>query len=379
MTGRARRDYWLAVIREVVAVHHFIHTYQLKGARKAQALAKAVLGIARLRATRQTFHVLPTRPETLLTFTWGEEMPGGDLVLAALAETLQDPGQDGKHVDKERFLDQHKGNSNYSRPANSGLSTPKGNEKGKQVSTYISGILIGKMTPLEKAIMQSRQNMKKVMLAQATIQGVKVEGIATNLAVTKGLLGPLVAATSWFEAIYSWEDHSKSITFCVLISYIIYRDWLPYIPPLLLVSLAGYMACVKYKLTDDPVQEILVPTPPGQSKVEQLLALQQALAQLEALLQACNISLLKMRALVLSAIPEATNHIIGMLLVCAAATLLLPFRWLVLITVLNLLTLKMPVRVESTARLSRRLCEWWYGIPVVPVRFLKSKEPEKMQ
>jgi hypothetical protein len=121
----------------------------------------------------------------LLTFTWGEEMPGGDLVLAALAETLQDPGQDGKHVDKERFLDQHKGNSNYSRPANSGLSTPKGNEKGKQVSTYISGILIGKMTPLEKAIMQSRQNMKKVMLAQATIQGVKVEGIATNLAVTK--------------------------------------------------------------------------------------------------------------------------------------------------------------------------------------------------
>jgi hypothetical protein len=37
------------------------------------------------------------------------------------------------------------------------------------------------------------------------------------------LLGPLVAATSWFEAIYSWEDHSKSITFCVLISYIIYR------------------------------------------------------------------------------------------------------------------------------------------------------------
>jgi hypothetical protein len=76
---------------------------------------------------------------------------------------------------------------------------------------------------------------------------------------------------------------------------------------------------------------------------------------------------------------QATNHIIGMLLVCAAAMLLLPFRWLVLITVLNLLTLKMPVRVESTARLSRRLCEWWYGIPVVPVRFLKSKESEKMQ
>jgi hypothetical protein len=41
------------------------------------------------------------------------------------------------------------------------------------------------MTPLEKAIVQSRDNSKRVMLAQATIEGVRVEGIGTNLAVLK--------------------------------------------------------------------------------------------------------------------------------------------------------------------------------------------------
>ncbi len=41
------------------------------------------------------------------------------------------------------------------------------------------------MTPLEKAIVQSGDNSKRVMLAQATIEGVRVEGIGTNLAVLK--------------------------------------------------------------------------------------------------------------------------------------------------------------------------------------------------
>jgi hypothetical protein len=55
---------------------------------------------------------------------------------------------------------------------------------------------------------------------------------------------------------------------------------------------------------DEPIPEVLVSTPPGQNAVEQLLALQQALAQLEALIQASNILLLKTRALLLSAFPE---------------------------------------------------------------------------
>ena len=54
------------------------------------------------------------------------------------------------------------------------------------------------------------------------------------------------------------------------------------------------------------VGEILVPTPPGQSTVEQLMALQQALSQLEGIIQAGNIILLKIQALLLSSYPEVT-------------------------------------------------------------------------
>jgi len=93
LTGRTRRDYWLAIIREVMSVHQFIRTYQLEGVGKAEALAKAVLGIARLRATREIFHVLPPKPESLLTYSLGAEMPSGDLILAELAISLRTTGQ----------------------------------------------------------------------------------------------------------------------------------------------------------------------------------------------------------------------------------------------------------------------------------------------
>ncbi len=70
---------------------------------------------------------------------------------------------------------------------------------------------------------------------------------------------------------------------------------------------------------------------------------------------------------------QATNQVIIILLAVAAALLILPTRWLVLISFLNVFTSEMPVRAESTRRFVRRINEWWYGIPVVPVRFLKPE------
>lgn len=70
--------------------------------------------------------------------------------------------------------------------------------------------------------------------------------------------------------------------------------------------MAAYMAYVRRMRDEAPIKEVLVPSPPNQSTVEQLIALQQALTQLEALIQAGNIFLLKTRALVLSALPEVS-------------------------------------------------------------------------
>jgi len=70
---------------------------------------------------------------------------------------------------------------------------------------------------------------------------------------------------------------------------------------------------------------------------------------------------------------QATNQVIILLLAVAAALLILPTRWLVLGTFLNVFTMEMPARAETTRRIFRRINEWWYGIPVVPVRFLKPE------
>lgn len=187
MTGHARRDYWLAIIREVVAVHNFCRTYKLEGLGKSEALARAVLGIARLRAIRETFKVLPPRPDCLLTYSYGEVMPSGDMIMAALADILRHSGH-GEGGDT--FLDRHEGNKIYASSATASVAslgsdfTPHPTPDQKpDASAPINKVMIGEMTTLEKTVMESRDNTKKVESAEATVDGVKVEGIGTNVAI----------------------------------------------------------------------------------------------------------------------------------------------------------------------------------------------------
>jgi hypothetical protein len=51
-----------------------------------------------------------------------------------------------------------------------------------------------------------------------------------------------------------------------------------------------------------------ITTPPRRRTVEQLLALQEAISQLEAHVQAGNIFLLKLRSLMLAAFPQVRHH-----------------------------------------------------------------------
>ncbi|XVF53901.1 hypothetical protein PTKIN_Ptkin05aG0136900 [Pterospermum kingtungense] len=49
----------------------------------------------------------------------------------------------------------------------------------------VGEVVVGKMSLLKRAIKESRDNDKKVVLAQEIVDGVKVDGIDTNLAVMK--------------------------------------------------------------------------------------------------------------------------------------------------------------------------------------------------
>lgn len=188
MTGNGRRDYWLALMKEIIAVHHFSRTYKLEGLGKSEALARAVLGIARLRAIRETFKVLPTGAECLVTFCYGDIMPHGDLVMAALADRLRHSGHG--EAGSDTFLDHHEGDKIFSSSATASVAslgpeitpypTP---EQNPDASAPVNEVMVGGETQLEKTVMDSREGTKKVEVAQATVDSVKVEGIGTNVQV----------------------------------------------------------------------------------------------------------------------------------------------------------------------------------------------------
>eukprot|EP00249_Psilotum_nudum_P019964 c27499_g1_i1 orf=480-2570(+) len=378
-TGHSRRDYWLAIIREIISVHQFVRKFQVGEIGQAEALSRALLGISRLRATWEVNHMLPSQPESILTFSMAEELPGGDLILQALAESL--PSGD-REVLNAVAGSKPKISGLYARSAvatlaSLGFSSLKGTGTAVDASLPVGEFLIGDLTPLEKAVLQSRDSHKKVELAQATINGVKVDGIGTNIAVMKELFKPLNAAILWINALQSWDEPFKTSTFLIICSYLILRNLLGYVLPIFILCLAVFMIWFRQGGDGSVAGEVRVMAPPSQNTVEQLLALQQALSQVEELIKSGNIVLLKIRALLFSTVPQATDQVVIALVILSFSIAVLPFKVTLLMMLWEMFTRQMPVRQESTERILRRLREWWYSVPAVPVNLMKPEEEKK--
>lgn len=185
LKGHARRDYWLAIIREVLYAHRFLNKFQITGVERDEALLKATLGILRVQAFKEMSIASPSCEDSLLMFNLCDQLPGGDLVLEALA-----------NMSSSRDLDQtthsNAGGRMYSTSAIS-MASSLGFVFGTSSNVNEAGLCVGEITvgeisPLERAVMESRSNHKKVAFAKATVDGVKVDGVDTNLAVMKVLL-----------------------------------------------------------------------------------------------------------------------------------------------------------------------------------------------
>lgn len=62
-----------------------------------------------------------------------------------------------------------------------GTSSGMANDTG----LVVGEIVVGEMTPLEKVVKEARSSYEKVVLVQATVDGVKIDGVDTNLAAMK--------------------------------------------------------------------------------------------------------------------------------------------------------------------------------------------------
>ncbi|KAF3788844.1 hypothetical protein EJ110_NYTH20179 [Nymphaea thermarum] len=375
LTGHLRRDYWLSIIREILYVHRFIRKFQIEGVGCDEILSKAVLGILRIRAIEDVHRSLPSNCENLLMFNLSDQLPGGDLILEELANSLVTQESD-------RTSNKSTGSKMHSVSALSTLSQLGSLFAGESTADHETGlpigeIVVGEMTSLERAIAESRSSYKKVEHAQATVDGAKVEGIDTNLAVMKELLFPVTELGSRLLSILSWDDPLKSALFCIIVAYIICRGWILRAFSILLLFIAIFLLLTRIFSQSRRVTEVKVVAPPPKNTMEQLLAVQNAIVQFEEFIQDGNVILLKSRAVLLAILPQATDRVIIALVGVALFLVFVPVKLIVLLLFLEIFTRNSPPRKASTERWMRRLREWWFSIPAAPVVLEKATEEKK--
>ncbi|XP_061357585.1 uncharacterized protein LOC133301888 isoform X2 [Gastrolobium bilobum] len=375
LRGHARRDYWLAVIQEILYVHKFINKYTIKGIARDEVLWKALLGILRLQAIQDVGSAIPIRNDALLMFNLCDQLPGGDLILETLANmsNLRESGSDNDFRARSGMYSI----SALDMVSNLGFVFGASSNNSNESRIAVGEISVGEMTSLERVVIESKNNYKKVVSAQATVDGVKVDGIDTNMAIMKELLFPLNELRKSLQSLANWDDPWKSSGFCLFFGYIICRGWLGYAVALVLMLLAAFMIITRYFGQDSAVSEIKVIAPPPMNTVEQLLAVQNAVSQAEQLIQDGNVILLKLRGLLLSILPQATEKLAFGLLSMALIFAFLPSKYIVLLVFLEIFTKYSPPRKASTERWTRRMREWWFSIPAAPVTLETDKEEKK--
>ena len=88
------------------------------------------------------------------------------------------------------------------------------------------------------------------------------------------------------------------------------RGWINYILPSISVIFAGFMIWQRYTSKRRPLEAFKIKAPPSKNAVEQLVTLQEAVLQVEGLIQSGNVVLLKLRALLFAIVPQVSPFIL---------------------------------------------------------------------
>ncbi|XP_045825939.1 uncharacterized protein LOC123918043 [Trifolium pratense] len=375
-----RRDYWLDISLEILRAHMFVRKFCLKDTQKSEVLARASLGIFRYRALKEAFKFFSSNYKTLLTFNLAETLPRGDIILKTLSNTLMNlTSVSGKrhipaNVESKKKLIVSPG----AVVALSCLGFKSKMAAGiYEETTVVCDVRVGEKNPLEVAVKKSLMDTGKAQAAQATVDQVKVEGIDTNVAVMKELLFPVIESANRLQLLASWKDFYRSTAFLILSCYVIIRGWIQYLLPSVFLFIAIIMLWHRHFRKGGALEPFTVTPPENRNAVEQLLTLQEAITQFESLIQAGNIVLLKLRALLLAILPQATERVALFLVFIAAVFAFVPPKYIFLVIFIECYTREMPCRRESSKRWIRRVREWWIRIPAAPVELVKPDECKK--
>ncbi|XP_076888273.1 uncharacterized protein LOC143538645 isoform X2 [Bidens hawaiensis] len=400
--GEMRRDVWYAFIKEVICVHQFIQDFGPKendqlvhnvyGAKngKQKAIACAINGIARLQAL-QLVRKLLDEPTKLVQFSYLQNAPYGEIVRQTLAvnfwggplitrlkqvnsEVSEGYNNHVYDIDGSVYLRRWMKHSSWN--SNGSVVFWK-NSLVRQDLVVSKDHVVGDKNLVEKAAVICKDRYKVVESTQATIDAAMIEGIPSNIDLFKELLLPLTMAAKNFEKLRRWEEPLLTASFLAFIYAIIFRNLLSYVFPTTLMASAAFMLVVKglreLGRLGRYFGKVTIHDQPPSNTIEKIIAVKEAMRDLEKYMQTVNVSLLKIRTILLAGQPQITTEVAMVLLFGSAILLIIPFKYILSFFIFDLFTRELEFRKETVKKFMRFLSDRWDTVPATPVTVLPFK------
>ncbi|XVE48685.1 hypothetical protein DITRI_Ditri01bG0022200 [Diplodiscus trichospermus] len=409
--GELRRDVWHAFINEIIALHKFLSEYgpddddqslfQVFGSHKGKekATTGAINGIARLQAL-QFMRKLLDDPIKLVQFSFLQNAPLGDVVFQTLAVNywggplvakVTDAGYQGAQgMSPSEDVSDHVFDIDGSVYLRKWMRSPSWGSSAsisfwKHPSTRQSVVLnknlvVADETLVERAAAICKQKYRAVEKTQATIDAAKLEGIPSNIDLFKELLLPLTITARNFEKLRRWDEPHLTLSFLAFVYTIIFRNLLPYVFPMALIVLATGMLTLKGLKEQGRLGrsfgKVTIRDQPPSNTIQKIIAVKDAMRDVEQYLQNLNVTLLKFRTILLAGQPQITTEVALVLLSSATILLIVPFKYVLAFLLCDLFTRELEVRREMVKKFISFLKERWLTVPAAPVIVLPYEDDE---
>ncbi|KAG6709767.1 hypothetical protein I3842_06G148800 [Carya illinoinensis] len=336
--GEMRRDVWHAFISEVIALHKFIHDYgpedddeslfHVYGAQKGKGRATtgAINSIARLQAL-QFMRKLLEDPTKLVQFSYLEYAPYGHVVFQTLAvkywggPLVTKPIEGGNRptqgvrpseevlecsnhvfdIDGSVYLQKWMRSPSWVSSASTAFWKSSSVRQGVVLS---KNLVVADMTLVERASETCKQKYHDVEKTQATIDAAMLQGIPSNIDLFKELMLPLTIIAKNFEKLRRWEEPHMTVSFLAFAYTMIFRGLLSYIFPIALIVMAAGMLTLKGLKKQGRLGrsfgKVTIRDQPPSNTIQKIMAVKDAMREVESHLQNLNVTLLKLRTILLS-------------------------------------------------------------------------------
>ncbi|KAJ6342829.1 hypothetical protein OIU77_023903 [Salix suchowensis] len=235
-------------------------------------------------------------------------------------------------------------------------------------------LVVADVTLVERAAMTCKEKCQLVEITQATIDAATLKGIPSNIDLFKELMLPLTMIAKNIERLRRWEEPHLTISFLAFSYLIIFRNLLPYIFPMMLMVLAAVMLTLK-GLKDQGrlgrfFGKVTIRDQPPSNTIQKIIALRDAMQDVENYLQNMNVTLLKIRTIFLAGYPQITTEVAMVLFSSAAILLVIPFKYVAACLLFDFFTRELEFRREMAEKFVTFLKERWNTVPAAPVAVL---------